>query len=179
MLAKFIYNDTEIEELLKSLIILVDSREKENAHIINYFEKRGINYKIQKLDAGDYAAIIPKNLDLGIPKDLMLPVMIERKNSLDELIGSFKERVRFESEFIRATKNNFKILLLVEDGQGYQNILSGKYTSQYEPKALLGSLKAFESRYNFVTTFIDGIYSGNWIYYTLLYNAREVLKKGW
>lgn len=177
MIGRFLFSDSEIEQLLKSMIIVCDTREQENNHILDYFSRKGINHISKKIDAGDYTAIIPKNETLGIFRDIQIPIVIERKNSIDELASSFKDRLRFESEFIRAAKNNFKILLLVEDGQGYKNILNGNYKSQYEPKALLGSLKAFECRYNFITAFVDKPFSGNWIYYTLLYHTRESLKK--
>lgn len=41
----------------------------------------------------------------------------------------------------------------MEDLEGYQKILNGKYRSQYNPQSLLGSLKTFEVRYNFSTVF--------------------------
>lgn len=48
------------------------------------------------------------NTELGIARDLYFPVMIEKKNSIDELASSFKDRTRFESEFIRAAGENKK-----------------------------------------------------------------------
>ena len=35
-------------------MIIVDSREKKNAHILRYFDKNGIDYKIKKMDVADY-----------------------------------------------------------------------------------------------------------------------------
>lgn len=75
-----------------------------------------------------------------------------RKNGVDELVQSRKDRSRSENELIRASRHPFT--LLVEELEGYQKILIGKYRSKYEPKALLGSLKTFEVRYNFSTVFI-------------------------
>lgn len=74
-----------------------------------------------------------------------------RKNGVDELVQSIKDRSRSENELIRASRHPFT--LLVEDLEGYQKILIGKYRSKYEPKALLGSLKTFEVRYNFSAVF--------------------------
>lgn len=45
----------ELKKLTKSLIILVDSREKKNDHILSYFTKQGIAYQETKLDYGDYS----------------------------------------------------------------------------------------------------------------------------
>ncbi|MCY7578237.1 nuclease, partial [Bacillus pumilus] len=67
---------------------------------------------------------------------------------------------------------------LVEDLEGYQKILNGKYRSKYEPKSLLGSLKTFEVRYNFSTVFINPSATGNYIYHHFHYMARELLKGG-
>lgn len=158
------------------MVIIVDTREQQNQHILDYFKQKNINYEIKKVDAGDYAVKLPACPEINIMRDLYIPVTIEKKNSVDELAGSFKDRTRFENEFIRATGSNTKIFLLIEDGKGYENIVKGNYRSQYEPKALLASLKSFESRYNITTTFLDPKYSGNFIYHTLKYYLYEYLK---
>ncbi|MGC4375901.1 ERCC4 domain-containing protein [Fictibacillus sp. Mic-4] len=123
---------------------------------------------------GDYSAFIPKNNEFGIPRDLHLNACLERKNGVDELVESIKDRTRFENELIRGSRHPF--VLLVEDLEGYQKILNGNYRSRYDPKALLGSLKTFEARYNFSTVFISPVTSGNYIYHHFLYRARELLK---
>lgn len=173
-LSYYRYTDKELKEILSTLTILVDSREQENQHVIKYFESKKIPFNVQKVDTGDYSALIPKINEYGITRDLFLPVVIERKNSVDELSGSIKDRSRFENELIRSQKLNFT--LVVEDPNGYENIIKGKYRSQYDPKALLGSLKTFESRYNFTTVFIPKMAIGNYIYHHFYYQARNMLK---
>lgn len=174
---KYRFTKTEIEKLLENnLVIIVDTREQENKHILDYFDKKKIHYEVKKLDAGDYSVKLTANEELKLFREIYFPVTIEKKNSIDELAQSFKDRTRFENEFIRATGAGIKIFLLIEDGQGYENIIKGNYRSQYEPKALLASLKAFESRYNIHTAFIDKKYSGNFIYHTLKYYLYEYLK---
>ena len=49
----------DIKKFAKSMVVLVDSREKKNSHIIDYFKKQGISYKSEKLDYGDYSFMIP------------------------------------------------------------------------------------------------------------------------
>lgn len=156
-------------------MVLIDTREQQNGHIIKYFDSKKINYESTKLDYGDYGAYIPKNDDYGITRDMFVNVFIERKNSIDELASTIKERTRFENELIRSHESNF--LLLVEDSNGYENIVHGNYRSMYQPKALIASLKAFESRYNFNTSFVSKTLAGNFIYHHLYYHVREVLKK--
>jgi ERCC4-type nuclease len=148
---KYKYTNTEIKALLSSIVMLVDSREQENKHIIDYFESKKIPYETKKLDYGDYAAYLPQNEDLGLIRDLYLAAAIERKNSVDELVSTIKERTRFENELIRAQR--FPFFILVEDPDGYQNIIKGNYRSEYQARALLGSLKAWISNSFCCTTY--------------------------
>ena len=171
---KYSFSENEVKELLSSLIILVDTREKQNIHIIKYFDSYKIPYEQKKLDYGDYSAYLPKNESLGIHRNAYLTAAIERKNSVDELAATIKERTRFENELIRAKDSPF--VLMVEDLTGYEKILQGQYRSQYTPKALLGSLKSFETRYRFNTVFISPQTAGNYLYYHFYYMFRNMLK---
>lgn len=56
---KYRFTVEEIKKLTKSLVILVDSREKKNAHVLDYFKKQGISYQVLKLEYGDYSFMIP------------------------------------------------------------------------------------------------------------------------
>ncbi len=168
------FTDKELKEVLDSLTIIVDTREQVNTHVLDYFRKRDIQFKFQAMKTGDYSAMIPKNEELGITRDLYLAAAVERKNGVDELVSSIKDRTRFENELIRSQKIPF--VMIVEDHEGYQKILNGNYRSKYNPQALLGSLKTFEARYNFSTVFISPNTTGNYVYHTLLYHSREFLK---
>ena len=171
------YTDKEIKELLKSMIILIDTREQVTDHITNYFKDKGINYITKKLDHGDYSCMIPKNELLGIHRDMYFTdtLSIERKGSLEELSGNFtKDRSRIESEFIRSRG---KMLLLIE-GCSYEDIILHNYKTDYKPLSFIATLKSFEARYGIETNFIRKAFSGNFIYLTLKYHVREVLKNG-
>jgi ERCC4-type nuclease len=170
---KYKYTDKEIKELLSSIVILVDSREQENKHIIDYFDSKKIPWDKKKLDYGDYSAYLPKNEELGIQRNLYFPAAIERKNSVDELAATIKDRTRFENELIRSQR--FPFLVLVEDPNGYQNIITGNYRSDYQARSLLGSLKAFEVRYGFQTIFVAPHTVGNYIYHHFYYTIRNTL----
>ncbi len=64
--------------MTKSLIILVDSREKKNSHILGYFDKQGISYQVVALEYGDYSFMIPAaaaDEDIFFHRD----IVIERK----------------------------------------------------------------------------------------------------
>lgn len=156
------------------MVVLIDSREQQNRHIVDYFDQKSVPYTIKKLDVGDYGAMIPANSELAIVRDLYFPIVIERKNGIDELAQSVKDRTRFENELIRSQKLNFT--LLVEEMNGYSSILMGKYRSQYDPKALLASLKTFEARYKFATVFLSQNLTGHYIYHHFYYYIRNLLK---
>ena len=175
--ASYHYTKTELKQLLDSIVILADTREKENNHILNYLDKQGIKHKSKKLDFGDYSFMLPANKELGISRDIYFSnsISIERKAGLNELSNNFThKRTQFENELIRA--NGSKFILLVEDQQGYQNILQHNYRTKYKPKSFIASLATFQARYNLDIRFMNKELSGNFIYYSLRYWAREYLK---
>ena len=92
-----------IKILLDNIVILVDTREKSNAHIIEYFEKRNIKYEIKKLNYGDYSCYIPPVENIDNPTfDFREIISIERKADLNELASNLtKGRERFENELKR------------------------------------------------------------------------------
>lgn len=171
----------DINLLLENIIIIVDSRENKNLHITNVFDKMGFKYKVRKLEFGDYSCEIESNsfTEHILKENLSLETVfsIERKNSVDELIGSIKHRERFENEFIRSSKENAHMYLYVEEKEGFENMLNGNYKSKYDRTALFASIQAFESRYSFATQFIDKRFSGFMIAKKCYYEAREYLKK--
>ena len=70
ILDKYKFTDKEMEELISSMTILVDTREQKNNHITDYFDRKKINYKRKALNYGDYSFMIPANEKLSIPRDL-------------------------------------------------------------------------------------------------------------
>ena len=97
------YTDKEIKELLKSMVIIQDSREQEASHITKWFDEKKISYVTQKLETADYSFYIPANAELGIVRDMYFDdkIVIERKNSLEEISSCFTTtRMAFENEFI-------------------------------------------------------------------------------
>lgn len=43
-----------MDELISSIVILIDTRERKADHILEYFDKKNITYKKKALDYGDY-----------------------------------------------------------------------------------------------------------------------------
>lgn len=175
------YTDKEIKILLDNIVILTDTREQKGDHVTSYFDKAKVKHKAIKLDSADYSVMIESNSDtepiIG-DRDIYFDrdIAIERKNSIDELANSIKDRVRFSAEFDRAVRRETRVLLFVEDKNGLENIISHNYRSEYKPFSLYASIKAFENRYNFTTKYIDKKLIGMEIHYTLLYYVREQLR---
>jgi len=44
------FSDKDIKELIRSIVVLTDSREKKNSHITDYFIKQGIAYQTTALN---------------------------------------------------------------------------------------------------------------------------------
>lgn len=172
------YTDTEIKKLLKSLIIICDTREQKHQHITSWFDEKNIKHISKKLDHGDYSCYLPADADLGITRDMYFTniISIERKANLTELSGNLTQgRAQFESELIRAKG---KLCLLIENST-YGHIVAHNYNTQYKPSSFIASLATFEARYNITVTHLpDNKYSASYIYQTLVYHVRERLKNG-
>lgn len=85
---------------------LFDTREKKNEHIKSYFSRHGLEYKVQKLDVGDYM------IDGG-------RICVDRKRNLLELSSNLLNRadcVRFRREIYRAKDSGIKLIVLCEHG---------------------------------------------------------------
>ena len=114
------WNDAEIEKSLKSIVILVDTREKKWGHIRAALEELGCPYVSQKLDFGDYSYRYTR--PDGTEEDCSSLIAVERKANLDEICGNFTYgRERFEREFQRARNKGAEVHLLVEDANWGKN----------------------------------------------------------
>ena len=171
------YTDTELKKILKSITVIVDTREQENSHITEWFDSKEIPYIKRALPQMDYSFFLPANPELGILKDIWFnkEIAIERKASLTELANNFtNERDRFEKEMTLAKAK--KKYLLIENSN-YQDILNGNYRSQYSSKSFGGTIHSFEHRYDLRIMYMpDKGRSGQWIYNTFYYYLRGELK---
>lgn len=102
-------------------------------------------------------------------------IMIERKASLNELSGNFTQnRARFEKEM--ATFSGKKYLLI--ENATYEDIVNGKYSTKISRKAYLASLHSFNHKYGLQFCFIpNNAFSGCYIYGTLVYHLKNLLRK--
>jgi ERCC4-type nuclease len=170
------YKQREVDKILKSIVILVDTREKVWSHIKLYFKSKKIDFEVYGLNFGDYSFMIPKNEELGILEDIYFnnEIVIERKANAEEISGNLtNDRERFKREFDRG---NSKIRLLIEDTT-YSNICDGKYGTDMESNSFVGSLHSIQEEYNAPFFFSDKEHSGQYIYNTFKYYLRNILKQ--
>lgn len=158
-------------------IIIIDTREKNIEHIIKAFEKNNIKYERRALPIGDY---IIEGSSGYVPN-----VVIERKASIDELIGNLLDTAtkdengnnRFTRELIRAKKANKKFILLIEDEKFYINMLTGNYRSKVNPRAAKGMIMSLQAKYSNLSIMpIEKKLAGSYIHSVLYYALREDLK---
>ena len=178
MLDLFKYTDKEIAEIVKSMVILVDTREHEgkNTHITDYFDKKKIAWKKKKLNYGDYSFMIPAHPDLDIPRDLIFAnkVIVERKASLEEISGNFtKERDRIEKELALAPIN--KVLII--EGGTYKDMVNGNYATKYASKSFWATYHSFWHKYNIPIIFMPDVrYTGMFIRGYFTYYLHNYMK---
>lgn len=171
----------EIEECLKSLSILVDTREQPSERALQRYESFGVPYRRQTLQYGDYTYnfVLPNGMeyfqnDTTVSGD----VIIERKKDLEELSQCFcQSRDRFRREFERASDANATIYLLVEDAS-WEKLIRGKYNTKFNSKAFFASLTAWIARYNLKPIFCRHEVSGELIKEILYRELKDRLERG-
>lgn len=202
---RYKFTDKEINETLNKLIIIVDSREQANDHIIGWFDKSKKEYKVQKLDYGDYGCYLPLGSFEGQTRDIYFTdeLVIERKFCIDELamnlrdnktnINEIKKEIvelfgekyltkvlktdynRFRQELTALNKYNVKILVLLEDEKFDENIRKGNFRAHYDPATLYKRFKGIESEYDVIIRPISKEFIGSEIYNKLKYGVRNIL----
>jgi ERCC4-type nuclease len=162
----------EIEDALRGMVILVDTREQDTPRFRARLESMNCLYERCKLDFGDYSA----KFSVG-GEWLMLNAAVERKMDFSELAQCFcNGRARFAREFERAKAADAKIYLLIEN-QCWEDAYSGNYRSQMNPQAFVASLLAWLARYRCQIIFCDQRTSGNLIHDILYREGREMLER--
>ena len=103
-------------------MIVVDSREKKNQHILDYFITYNIPYVIKKMDIADYMVD-------GIGNNV-----VDRKQNLDELMHNLfgKDKRRFYNEMRLAYENHVKITIVCEHGLKIDSVAAvGRFRSTH------------------------------------------------
>ena len=170
----------DVEEILKTFRIIVDTREQETPKAQHRYRAFGVPYERGTLNYGDYSAniTIDDNPLYDLEKPICSKCIVERKMSLDELAICFTSgRDRFEREFQRAKDNGARIFMVVENGS-YERIQRHDYKSRFHPNAFLSSLTAWIVRYDIKLTFCQTMTSGLLIKEFLYRDIKEQLERG-
>lgn len=164
--------DKELGEVLKNVTVVVDTREVKNQHILDFLEQNNISYVKSKLDSGDYSLDVPEPYS-----ELSRTVCVEKKNSLDEIVGNFtKGRERFNNEFTRACDKNVKMHLVIENAT-WRKVVNESYRSSMPSSSLTGSIMSFCIKYNLPVWFVGKDESPMIIFNLLKYELRNQLNR--
>lgn len=171
----------QIEACLKSMVILVDTREQPSDRAKKRYSAFPCPYRRQTLDYGDYtySFILPDGTELH-PTGTRVKgsAVIERKMGLEELSSCFThDRSRFEAEFERATAAGASVYLLVENAT-WENLINGRYGTRFNPKSFFSSATAFMARYKLRIIFCKSETSGKLIHQILYRELKERLENG-
>ena len=112
----------QIKKLSKEMVILIDTREKVNDHILNYFNKKNIAYRQQALEFGDYSFMLPKVdgllcNELYFHKEIVIERKIMKHNYNTQLkptsymasLKSFEQRYDLKMQFIDPQYSGYNI----------------------------------------------------------------------
>lgn len=169
---RYRFTDKEMKKILDSMVVIVDTREQNNQHIIDFLNKKQKSYKTMKLDFGDYSCMIPKGTigqftsDIYFDKDFV----IERKNSIDEIAGNLKDDAsRLKKELAHLNMHQIEFYIFVEDVNFEENLRlgpGGGYRSQYDAFTLMQRIyKGIEGEYHTMVIPVPKSCMGSKIYY--------------
>lgn len=166
------FTDKQIGNVIDDMVVIVDTREQKNDHILKFLKENGIDYVVQKLDYGDYSFTLPHYPQLGLD----CKIAIEKKNSLTEIAGNFgSSRERFIREFERVPEDG-KLHLLIEEAT-WKKLLNGSYRSDMLPQSMMASMITWNIRYAAPIWFVGKDESPALIYNLLKYELMEYLKE--
>ena len=174
-------NVHEQQEVLRTIEILVDTREQPTERAKKRYQRFGCPHLRCTLSYGDYSynATLPDGTKIYDISETVSPVcVVERKMSLDELAACFcSGRRRFAREFERAADAGARIFMIVENAN-WENLLNGKYRTKMASKAFVASVVAFMVRFNMNLVFCKEESSGEIIREILYRDLKERLERG-
>lgn len=177
---RYKFTDKQMKKILQNMTVLIDTREQRNEHIIDFFNKKNIPYKVQKLDFGDYSCMIPKDTIKEFTSNIYFDrdIVIERKANIDEIANNLKEDAnRLRKELAHMNMYQIRYLFFVEDPNFEENLRQSNYRSQYDAFTLMQRIyKGIEAEYNTAIIPVDRNIMGSKIYYTLQARVYNLFK---
>lgn len=167
------YTVPQIEKMLDSMTIIVDSREQDTASLQRRMEGFNCPSVRRGLDYGDYSAEY-----IGVdcmPYSMAKIACIERKQNLTEICTNLTSgRERFKREFERAVADGCHMHIIIEN-DNYEKLFAQKYRSKLAPQSLIASLLSWSIRYNFQIHYCKSETTGRLIKEILHYELRHYL----
>ncbi len=175
-------NKRQIREAVNQMHVLIDTREQDTERARKRIEAIGLPVDRVVLDYGDYAynTILPDGHPIYEPcsKRVRPACVIERKMGLDELATCLTiSRDRFEREWERAADAGARLWLLVENAS-WGDVIRHRYRSRMEPSAFIGSIIAWQCRYDARLIMCSERDSGLLIREILEKDLRQRLERG-
>ena len=140
------------------MVILCDTKDKQNSHILGEFDNQKIEYKSKSLKTGDYSLMIKACPELGFQYDTYFTdeLCIERKNSLSELAGNLANKTDDNRIFKELNRmiNIERVYLLIENNK-VDDIFAHQYRSEYNPDSFIRTLLTWQARNDMHIYFID------------------------
>lgn len=171
------YTDKEYQMLLDNIVILVDTREQNNKHITDWFDKNNIKWESKKLHTGDYNFKITKNDSLCRDVYFTDMVIIERKGSIDELAENITDKsgrfLRELGRFINVDNCN-----LIIENDTLDDIFYGNFNSKINKTALMRTMLTLRQRHNFHVDFISKDNIAEYIYELCLNTLNQNILRG-
>ena len=154
---------TDYDKWLKTIEIQIDTREKEIDHITAIFDYLNVKYKQTTLNAGDYTfnytTIIDNGLGSKYEVEQKSNIIIERKNSIDEITQNFtKHRDRFKREFDKLTAVDKHLII---ENNVLNDVFIENYRSDMHPNSLIMSILSFQYRYGINFHYIHKFYTAH------------------
>ena len=145
------YTDKEYRQLIKNMVVLCDTKDKQNQHILDEFDKQKIEYKAKSLKTGDYSFMIKTCPELGFQYDTYFTdeLCIERKNSLSELAGNLAQKTDDNRIFKELNR-----MINIERNDCLDDIYAHNYKSEYNPDSYIRTLLTWQSRNNMHIYFV-------------------------
>lgn len=168
------FSDDDIKKICKNITILIDKREKSDLMEKWCSHKNRCNIEKITLSQGDYSFKLCAMPEYGINEDLYFDkeIVIERKNSLDEISQNFtKHRARFEEELAMF---NGKMTVVITDT--WDNLFMGKYQAKYDRVSFIASIQSFTHRYGITFEMMSEEAFPVFVYTYFYYYLRSILK---
>lgn len=167
------YHPSEIDSILSTIEIIVDTREQNTPALRKRMEGFGCPSIRQKLDYGDYS--FQFTLPDGTVQSGQTIAVVERKMSLSELASCFTSgRARYRREFERAMKTGVKVHTIIENAS-FEKMYGGDYRSKLNPKSFIRSYLSWRNRYKMQIHFCKAETTPRLIRDIMYYSLREYL----